>query len=71
MNLMEQIAQVSRQLENVNRIRNAIGAALTKEQQLAVSAKIAGGPEKFIEWIATDEGRATVRLVADRFIGAD
>lgn len=70
MNLMEQIAAASRQMEGAARIKAAIGAALTPEQQLAVSAKIADGPERFIVWATTDEGRATIRLMADRFVAA-
>lgn len=70
MNLMEQIANASRQMENAARIRAAVGSALTSDQQLGVSAKVASGPEQFIAWTQTDEGRATIRLVADRFIAA-
>lgn len=70
MNLMEQIARVSRQMESAERIKSAIGAALTPEQQLAISARVADGPDKFIAWASTNEGRATIRLVADKFVEA-
>ena len=70
MNLMQQIANASQQMESAARIRAAVGSALTPEQQLAVSSKVASGPEQFIAWAHTDEGRATIRLVADRFVAA-
>lgn len=70
MNLMEQIAKASRQMESAERIKSAIGGALTPEQQLAISARVADGPAKFIAWTSTNEGRATIRMVADRFIAA-
>lgn len=70
MNLMEQIARASRQMENAERIKAAIGAALTPEQQLAVSARVADGPAKFIAWCSTNEGRAAIKELADKFIAA-
>lgn len=70
MNLMEQIAAASRQMEAASRVKAAIGRALTAEQQLAVSAKIADGPERFIVWATTDDGRAAIRALADKFTAA-
>lgn len=70
MNLQEHINYASRQLETLNKLRTAIGAALTPEQQVAVSARIASGPDTFITWAATPSGRDMIRLLADEFIAA-
>lgn len=68
MNLLEHINYASRQLEGINKLRTAIGGALTTEQQLAVSGKIAGGPDAFIAWAATPVGRDMLRLLVDEFV---
>lgn len=67
MDLLEHIKYASRQLETLDKVRAAIGAALTPEQQLAVSAMVKGGPEKFIAWASTPEGRDMIRMMADEF----
>jgi len=69
-NIMQQIASASKQLETADRLRAAIGSALTAEQQLAVSERIASGPEKFIAWVNSDAGRAAIRKMADDFVAA-
>lgn len=50
--------------------RTAIGAALTPEQQVAISARVADGPGKFIAGVTTNEGRAVIKMMADKFIAA-
>lgn len=70
MNLMEQIARASRQMESAERIKAAIGGALSAEQQLAISARVTDGPAKFITWCSTNEGRAAIKEMADKFIAA-
>ena len=64
MNILEQIAS---QIGAADKLKNAIGAALTPEQQVAVSAKISSGPEAFIAWARTDVGRAAIRELSDKF----
>jgi hypothetical protein len=64
MNILEQIAS---QIGVADKLKNAIGMALTSEQQVAVSAKISAGPEAFIAWSRTDAGRAAIRELADKF----
>jgi 6,7-dimethyl-8-ribityllumazine synthase len=67
----EQIANTVQQgmqkLQQADRVKIAIGMALTQDQQIAVSAKIANGPDAFIAWAATDDGRAAIRELADKF----
>jgi hypothetical protein len=70
MDLLEHIKYASRQVESLNAVRKAIGEALTPEQQMAVSAKVAGGPDKFIAWAGTLEGRDMVRMLADEFVAS-
>jgi hypothetical protein len=65
-NILEQVAA---QISAADKLKTAIGMALTPEQQIAVSAKIAGGPDVFVFWSHTDEGRAAIRELADRFTG--
>ena len=67
MDLLEHIKYASRQLETLDKVRKAIGDALSSEQQMAVSGKIAGGPDKFITWAATPGGRDMLRMMADEF----
>lgn len=69
MTLLEHINYASRQIDSLNRLRTAIGVALTPEQQVAVSAKIAGGPDPFITWVGTPEGKELIQMVADKFAG--
>jgi uncharacterized circularly permuted ATP-grasp superfamily protein len=68
------VAQVSpelaKKIENAESLQAAIGAALTQDQQLAVSAKIATGPEEFIAWSKTDAGRTAIKEFADKFTSA-
>lgn len=68
MNLLDHINYASRQLETFDKMRAAIGNALTKDQQLAVSAKIASGPDSFVTWTKTDSGRDMVRMLVDEFV---
>lgn len=70
MDLLEHIKYASRQVESLNAVRKAIGAALTQEQQMAVSAKVAGGPGEFIAWVGTPEGQEMVRMLADEFVAS-
>jgi hypothetical protein len=67
---MEQYApDLLQQLASAELIKGAIGAALTPDQQIAVSAKIIAGPGEFVAWSETDSGRAAVREFADKFAG--
>lgn len=67
------VAQVSpelaKKIEDGEKLHAAIGAALTPDQQLALSAKIARGPEQFIKWSETDDGRDAIRDMVDLFTG--
>lgn len=58
-----------RKLKAAERVHYAIGQALTPDQQHAVSALIVKGPDHFIEWSRTDEGRAAIRELADKYTG--
>jgi sarcosine oxidase gamma subunit len=68
------VAQLSpdlaKTIEQGQSLHAAIGAALTPEQQLNVSSLVAAGPDKFIAWTRTDEGRAAVQALADKFTSA-
>lgn len=65
------IDNVGRKLKAAERVHYAIGQALTPDQQTAVSALIVKGPDHFIEWSRTEEGRAAIRELADKFTGRD
>lgn len=65
--LLKQIAPDM--LQQIDLVTGAVGAALTPEQQLAVSAKVVAGPGEFIAWSETDVGRAAIREFADKFTG--
>lgn len=50
-------------------LKTAVGRALTSQQQLAVSARLAVSPTAFIDWLGTEEGRAAAHTLADAFVG--
>lgn len=45
----------------------AIGRALSEEQQVAVSAKLARDQNAFITWLGTDAGIVAARQMAEAF----
>ena len=71
--ILGQITAGVQQLEVANNLRAAFGAALTEEQQIAVSDKVVVGgqfnPNALLRWLATDEGRKAARGFAEAFIG--
>jgi len=64
MNVLEKLAGT---ITMADRLKMAVGSALTPEQQVAVSALVADGPGRFERWAATDAGRAAIREFADKF----
>ena len=64
MNILEQLAGT---ITMADRLKMAVGNALTPEQQVAVSAMIADGPGRFERWASTDAGRTAIREFADKF----
>lgn len=69
MSIADQINGYVQKVEQMQRMKTAIGRALTPEQQLAVSAKIKDGPDQFIAWLGTPEGTAAARSMAEAFAG--
>lgn len=47
--------------------KTAIGRALTEDQQVAVSARLAKDPNAFVAWLGTEAGRNSARQMAVDF----
>lgn len=71
--LIGQISGGLQQLEVANRIKNVFIAALTPQQQLAISAKIMGDlnllPSMLVSWGSTEAGKQAIQQLANQFIG--
>jgi hypothetical protein len=74
MNIMGQIENGMQQLQIANAVKNAVIAALDPQRQISISSKIMGNvnllPQMFITWVNTEEGKAAVREMADKFTGS-
>lgn len=65
--MIEQLQDALAKLAAIDRLRTVVGQALTPTQQMAVSVKLSQDPEAFARWMGTDEGRAAVRELANKF----
>jgi hypothetical protein len=66
--MIEQLKSAMEQLAFVTKMRDVVGNALSNDQQIAISKKIASNNDSFIDWAKTDEGRAAIRELANKFI---
>ena len=71
MSFMQYLGSVGAQLQTGQKVLQAVGAALTPEQQDAISEKLQDGINPLLRWMATPDGAEAVRQLASRFIGAD
>lgn len=67
--MIEQLQNALATLAKIDEMRTKIGMALSDVQQMAISRKLAIDTKAFENWIASDEGRAALRALADTFIG--
>ena len=69
--MIEQLQEALQKVAAADKIKTHIGQALTRPQQLAISARLQTGLEPLVFFIQTDEGRAAIRQLADAFIKYD
>lgn len=69
--MIEQLQEALQKIAAADKIKLQIGQALTRPQQLAISARLRNGLEPLVLFIQTDEGRAAIRQLADTFIKYD
>ena len=66
--ILGSISAAAAQLQTANALKAAIGAALTVDQQVALSLKVIDGPGPFTRWAATDSGKQAIQDFAAKFI---
>lgn len=73
MNILGQLEQSAQQLQIANAIKQALFMALSEREQVNLSTKIMGNlnllPNMFVTWVSTEEGKAAVRALVDKFTG--
>lgn len=73
MNLFAQLEAGAQQLAVANAVKLAVVSALTEREQVNISNKIMGDvnllPSMFVSWVKTEEGKAAVRALVDKFTG--
>lgn len=69
MSIANQIQGYIAKMQQAEAVKLAVGRALTREQQLGISARVKDGPDQFIAWLGTGAGMAAARAMADAFMG--
>jgi hypothetical protein len=67
--MIEELAKAAAELVAAHELRQAVGGALTEEQQITISRMVTVDPKRFHRWLATDEGRVATRNYVDMFLG--